>query len=160
MQSALAVSVTDIRRESFDALWSDASDLLTQHWREIAAYQDIELAVDVDRYRALEAADSLRILTARVDGELIGYAVFIVSSHGHYRHSKQAMQDVFYVHPYYRGLRIGLKLIKASESLLRAEGCQVVHQHVKVDHPDLGRLLEHQGYTWVERIYSKRLDKD
>ena len=157
--TSVASPVVQIQRESFDALWADADALLERHWREIAAYDDIELAVDVDRYREMERADSLRILTARADDVLIGYAVFVVHTHGHYRHSKQALQDVFYVHPDHRGVRIGLKLIDASEAMLKAEGVQVVYQHVKCAHPELGRLLEHRGYTRSEWIYGKRLDR-
>ncbi len=160
MKATLERLGTVISEETFAELWADAPDLLISHWHEIAAFKDIPLSVDVARYEALERNGALRIVTARVDGALVGYAVFIVATHGHYQGSTQAMQDVFYVHPDYRGIRLGLKLIKVSEALLRAAGCQVVHQHVKCEHPELGGLLEHQGYVWVERIYSKRLDKD
>lgn len=160
MAETEVATVTIITHECFASLWVDAPELLRRHWEEIAAFHDIPLSVDVARYQALERANGLRILTARIDGALVGYAVFIVSTHGHYQTSKQALQDVFYVAPEHRGSRIGLKLIKASEALLRAEQCQVVYQHVKCAHPELGRLLEHQGYEKHEWIYGKRLDKD
>jgi len=159
MTPATAAPAVVIGPEPFGVFWADALPIITRHWREISAWPDIPLSVDVEKYLAVERDGKLRLVTAREDGVLVGYALFIVSPHGHYQGSLQALQDVFYVDPSRRGYRLGLKLLKASEALLKAEGVQVVHHHVKCAHPALGRLLELRGYDWVERIYSKRLDR-
>lgn len=146
--------------ESLATFWPDASPLIAQHWREIAAYPDIPLDVDLDTYRALEQAGKLCVLTARAGGAVIAYAVFFVLPHPHYRGSLQAHEDVIYVDPAHRGMALGLQLLDASERILRQRGVQVVHHHVKQQHPALGRLLDQSGYTPVETIYSKRLDRE
>ena len=151
---------TTVREETLADIWDDMQPLLAQHWREIASYQDIPLSPDRAFYETAERNQSLLIVTARRERELIGYAVFFVTPNRHYSTSVQAVQDVFYVESTSRGALIGRRLIRASEQLLRERGCQVVHQHVKLAHPVLGALLAREGYEPMETIYSKRLDQE
>lgn len=144
--------------ESFEAIFTEGSQLLANHWVEIAHYKDIPLDIDVERYRAMEAAGMLRVFTARLEGRLIGYAVFVVNRNSHYRSSVQAVQDVLYVDPHERRGLTGLKLVKFADEVLRVEEVQVVYHHVKAKHPILGRLLGRLGYEVVDVIYAKRLD--
>lgn len=136
-----------------------ASAIMETHWREISAYDDIELAPNWALYEALERAGTLRAYGARCDGLLVGYAIFFVAAHPHYAGSLQATEDILYVHPEYRRGRVGIELVRYTERELKRLGVQVVHHHVKVAHPALGKVLEHLGYNMVETIYSKRLDK-
>jgi GNAT superfamily N-acetyltransferase len=145
--------------ETFDEFWPDAGPLLDRNYREVAAHQDVPLAVDVDAYRNTEAAGRLCILTARDAGHLVGYAVFVVSAHPHYKSSFQAQQDVLYLDAPYRRHGFGVDILRFSERVLGAKGCQFVIHHAKVAHPALGELLAHRGYDVVEHIYVKRLSK-
>jgi len=147
------------QKEPFDDFIVDALPLLVKHWREIATYQDIPLAIDEDRYRSMEKTGNLVIYTARDDGKLIAYSAFFIGQNGHYSTSgPQAVQDVIYLSPEYRGGRLGLTFIKNCDSALTDAGIQVVSQHEKIAHPALGRILGHLGYKPVERIWVKRLD--
>jgi len=133
--------------------------MLVSHWKEIARYQDIPLAVDHDAYAALDRAGKFHVYTARLDGKLIAYAAFIIGPNAHYCTSgPQAKQDVLYLTPEHRGGRIGLTFIRSCDAALADAGVQVVYQHEKVSHPALGRVLEHEGYENVERLWAKRLD--
>lgn len=143
-----------------DALWNEISPLLVQHWRELSAHLDIPLSVNRGFYEQADREGALCLVTARREGALVGYAAFLIRQNPHYQTSRQAVQDVLYVHPSVRGGRIGLCLIRAADARLRARGCQVVYHHVKRAHPILGRLLERAGYTPVETIYSHRLDRE
>lgn len=147
-----------IQRETFDNCFEEALPLLDKHWREIAHYPDIPLHPDIERYRKLEQNGALRIYTARDDGRLIGYAVFVVSPNAHYSTSIQAVQDVVYIDRERRRGSVGLRLLRLSEMMLRAEGVQVVYHHVKAAHPALGTILARNGYEVVDLIYAKRLD--
>jgi len=146
-------------KERFADVIDEAMPLLYRHWQELARYPDIELAVDYDSYRAIEAAGKLAVYTARDAGMLVGYAAFIVGANSHYCTSgPQAKQDVVYIAQEHRGGRVGLNFLRFCDDQLQADGVVVVYQHEKVSHPALGRVLAHIGYENVERIWARRLD--
>jgi GNAT superfamily N-acetyltransferase len=149
--------ITFQRESVSEVVAEEVAPLLSAHWREIAHYQDIELDPDWEFYRT---APFLRLFTARDEGTLVGYAVFMVARNKHYQASLQAVQDVLFVLPEYRGCTVGYRLIKFSDAQLKAEGVQVVYQHVKSAHRQMCRALDHQGYELVDLIYAKRLDKE
>lgn len=148
-----------IQTEDPDTFYWEALPLFAQHFQEISQYPDIPLDIDLDGYLQQARAGCLRVYTARSAGQLIGYTVFFVRRNLRYRSSLQASQDVLYLHPAYRKGRVGLKLIRFSEESLKAEGVQVLYQHVKAVR-DEGRLMERLGYTLVDLLYAKRLDKE
>lgn len=151
-----------MQREAFADVIDEALPLLQRHWREVSHYIDIPLDIDRLGYTRLDAAGLLRIYTVRagLGGKLIGYAAYVVGKNGHYQGSGlQAKQDVIYVEPDVRGAFVGSKLVKFADEMLRAEGVQVVYQHVKLAHRALGRILERAGYEKIEMIYGRRLDQ-
>ena len=137
--------------------------LIAAHWREIAHYQDIPLEPDWPAYFAAQASGALRVFTLR-DAEappgasLAGYGVYFVRNNIHYRSSLQAVQDILFLKPTYRGRLVGLRFIKWCDAQLASEGVQAVYQHVKAEH-DFGPLLARVGYELVDLIYARRLDK-
>ena len=148
-------------REPFGPkLYVEMYPLLVKHWHDVAKYHDIVLAPDVEMYVAQQQQNTLRIYTIRQEDTLKGYAAFMVRSALHYKQSLQAAQDVIFVDQSLRGTT-PLKFIRFCDDMLRAEGVQVVYQHVKVA-PGLnfGKILERHGYELVEHIYAKRLDKE
>ena len=145
-------------RETSATVLDEIKPLLAAHWREITHYPDIALDVDYERFLAAEKRGALRIFTARNNGELAGYAIFLVGPSSRSKQSIQALQDVLYLDPEYRRGRIGMHLIKFADDALRAEGVQVSIQHVKAAH-DFGPLLARLGYELVDLVYSRRLDR-
>ncbi len=127
------------------------------HWREIATHLDVPLAPMLDQYEAVEKAGKLRLFLVRDGGLLIGYALYVVAPHPHYASQLVATQDVIYLHPDHRHGGLGSLLLRRCDDALRADGVGLVVHHVKVAHPALGVLLERQGYTNTERLYTKRL---
>lgn len=136
-------------------VFSEGSALLEKHFKEVAHYQDIPLNPDKETYFRCEDADTLRVFTAREIGDLIGYAIFFIKHNMHYKDSKQAVQDVIFIHPEKRGL--GLSFINYCDDELREIGVQAVYHHVKRAH-NWGPAIEKIGYELVDLIYAKRLD--
>lgn len=147
------------RTETLSQAKADGEPLLRRHWQEIAHYLDIPYAPMWDRYEMLEASGALRIYTARLSGQLVGYCVFVLAMNIHYGSSLEANEDVLFLVPEQRKGRIGIRLIKFADELLRAEGVQVVRRHVKFAH-EFGAIYERLGYEPVDQIYMRRLDKD
>lgn len=142
--------------EKAEDCFEEAMPLLQKHWEEIAHYKDIPLDPDFETYKNLEVLGFLRCYTARVEGKLVGYAVFIVKGALHYKTSKQAMQDILFIDPEYRGF--GARFILWCDMKLKQEKVIIVHHHVKQKH-NFGTLLEKMKYECVDLIFSKRLDK-
>lgn len=159
------------QRERAHDLWAAIMPLLHEHKDEISAYPDILLNPDIDRYNAVEARGALRCYTARLHGALVGYSINFVDFNLHYRDSFQANQDVLFVMKAHRHGRIGVGLIRYKEQQLQAEAVQVTYEHIKATaqvrealaalrhRTDVGALLEKMGYTLIDLIYAKRLDR-
>lgn len=137
------------------ALCEEMLPLLVQHYMEIAHYPDIQLKVNFDAYVKLYESGCLKVYTARQDGVLVGYGVYVVRPNPKYSDSLQAVQDVLYIDPKKRGM--GGRFILWCDEELRKLGVQVVYQHVKLAH-DFGPLLERFGYEAIETIWGRRLD--
>lgn len=132
------------------ALVAEVAPLLEQHYQEIAwCREKIPLDPDYARYAAGAASGAIRIFTARQDGELIGYAVYIVGPHLHYKQTMWAMNDVLFVAQGRRGYRAGSKLIRFAEAELALTGAQVAGLHIKDVH-NWGSLARMLGYERVE----------
>ena len=148
-----------IQVEKLADVKDECGDLIAAHWREIAVWQDIPLDPEWVTYETLEKAGMLVIYTVRTDNnKLVGYAVFIMRKHLHYRGHSWALNDIVFVHPDYRDGRIGRKLVRFWEQDLKARGIHVVHVNVKIGHPALDLVLRFEKYTTVESGLEKRLN--
>ena len=126
------------------------------HYLEVAKNRDkIALAPDDERYHSMEDVGQLVCFTARDGDKLVGYSIFIVNDHLHYKNNKFAFNDVIYVHPDYRkGTTIGKDLIEFAEKELVKFGVDKMTYHVKLDH-DWSAMLVRKGYAREEVIVSK-----
>lgn len=147
-------------RETYDQVIDEIKPLLVEHWRELALYQeDVPLDPDYEIYRAMDAAGALAIYTIRHGAErrLVGYAIYFLRNHHHYRSAKWATSDIVLVSRDHRNLGAGNGLYDYVEADLHGLGADVMHTMTKVEHPELAFLLESRGHQKVEVNYSKRL---
>jgi GNAT superfamily N-acetyltransferase len=130
--------------------------LFPEHYEELCVTKDFPLEPDYEAYRTLGRAGMLRCITCRADGILIGYIVFIVQPHLHYKSCKTAFEDIYYVKKEFRRGRIGIRLFQYAEKVLQQFGVNRVIVHTKV-HLDNSRLLEYLGYKHTDKLYTKLL---
>lgn len=143
--------------EPFDNAYADAAELLKLHYAEIAPFKDLfKIKCNVVFYRKLEEAGTLRVVTARHDGRLVGYFVFVIARHPHYMDTLVANEDMKFLLPDYRG-GTGMRLIKFAEDMARAVGCKVILQRSKAK-SEHGPMYRRLGYELMDEIYAKRLD--
>jgi hypothetical protein len=148
------------QREYFKDTVAEARPLLIAHWKELARNKDlIELNPDYSKYLQIEQLDLMRVYTARENGSLVGYAVYMLSPHLHYMDHVWAASDIFWLHPANRKGFTGVKLLKFAETSLRDGGVSVMHTTVKIAHPAAGKVLEYLGHTPIEIGYAKILTK-
>ena len=133
--------------------------LAQKHWEEIATYKDIPIDIDWEVYEGLEEIGLLRPFMAYSNGELVGYAVFILNNNPHYQTHVYAHQDIFFVRKDKRHSMagIGLRLVAVAESVLKEEGVTAIQHHVNTNN-DWSAFIEKLGYNFTEKIYEKRLN--
>lgn len=157
----LGLARPEFRWEPFSDCIQEAQPLLKRHWEEIALNKDtIPLDPDWDAYFALERVGRLHVLTARVDGHLVGYCSLIMGFLLHYRTVQYAQGDIFWLDPAYRTGLTGYHLLKLARSGMRALGCRRIDMRVKLHFQggSIGKLLERAGLTAIETIYSEVFD--
>jgi len=130
--------------------------LFPLHYDELCVTKDFPLTPDYAAYKRLADAGMLRCITVRADEEMIGYAIFIVQPHLHYMTCKTAFEDIYYIRPDFRKGRVGIRLFKYAEDVLKGIGVNRVIMHTKV-HMDNSKLFEYLGYKLTDKIYTKIL---
>jgi N-acetylglutamate synthase-like GNAT family acetyltransferase len=100
----------------------------------------------------------ITIITARDKGILIGYSLFFVNSHIHYKNNIMANNDVLYLHPDYRQGRTGLKLIRKCEQVLQEQQVDKIIWHVKYA-KDFRQILYRLGYEDEDALVGKIIRK-
>lgn len=113
--------------ERFYDVVADIKPLLKRHWEELGRDRD---AVPLDFWwehaAALDTSGILRIMTARLDGELVGYFFTMVSPHLHYKTTLHAVVDMYWLAPEHRCGWTGIKMIRAWEGEMRKLGVKRV----------------------------------
>ena len=72
--------------ERYSQVNEDIKELIKLHYDEIAVNkEDIPLDPDWDRYKLLDDKGLIMIITARDEGRLVGYSIFFISNHLHYK---------------------------------------------------------------------------
>lgn len=129
------------------------------HYEELCVTKEFPMEPDWEAYGRLYVAGMLRCITARDGGQLVGYAIFTVSPHLHYRTCKTAFEDLYFIEKSHRQGRTGMRLFQFAEAALRAEGVNRIVLHTKV-HLDHSRLFEYLGYKHTDKLYTKILSTE
>ncbi len=147
----------EFSEETLCQFLDEAGPLFIDHWENIALNKDT-IALDPlwDTYRKLEETGNLKIITARQEKKLVGYAAYVISPSLHYSDQIIADADVFWLDPDYRKGMAGMRLFKHAEKVLKSYGVTRVLNKVKI-HFDVGKVFERMGYDPIERVYSKSL---
>lgn len=134
----------------------ELKEIFPAHYEELCVTKEFELDPDYDAYKRLADCGWLRCITCRCDGELVGYIVFIVQPHLHYKSCLTAIEDIYYVKKEYRKGRLGLRLFMYAEQVLKGLGVNRIVMHTKV-HMDNSRIFEYLGYKNTDKVFSKML---
>jgi hypothetical protein len=147
--------------ESFADVWKEAQPLTRPHWEEIAKNKGLlRLNPDLDKYRRLDADGHLLLLTARAGGKLVGYFLWIIMAHPHYRHVRVAEEDLHFLSPEYRSgghhgesRQYGYKLLEAARDAAIARGARLLTMREKVGHEHRS-IMDGLGFTPTDIVYT------
>jgi len=143
------------QKEILYMVMEDIEYLLKLHYQELTLHKEhIALDPDWERYADLERAGKLLIFTARDEERLVGYSVFFINNHIHYKNNLFAVNDVLFLHPEYRKNSCGPRLIKFCDEEVSKLGKVKITWHVKVSR-DFRPILHRLGYVDEEVICGK-----
>lgn len=138
----------------------DVEPLIYPHWKELTIDKDIcdDPWPDEAKFREVESQGRLLIITARADGQLVGYWVGALLDHLHYRNmGLTCYTDMYFLSPRYRVAANGVKLLAMAEAEARKLGAVKFYLSCKV-HEDHSELFEAMGFRKTDFMFTKRLD--
>ena len=142
------------QREAVARIILEMTALTQAHWAEVAHNQDSrKLDPDWDTFKALDAAGQSFLMTARMDGELVGYVFAILRPHLHSKGTQTAYVDAIFLSPQARRNNTGLRLLQLTDSAL-SQVADFVYWHVKPER-DFSPLLKRMGYEFIESIWGR-----
>jgi GNAT superfamily N-acetyltransferase len=130
--------------------------LFPEHYEELCVTKEFPYEPDYEAYKRMAQAGMLRCITCRNDERLIGYIIFIVTPHLHYKSCMTAIEDLYFVTKEFRKGRVGIKLFQYAEKVLKERGVQRIVMHTKV-HLDNSKLFEYLGYKMTDKVFTKML---
>lgn len=147
----------DFCKQSLLAIAGEVQPLLDKHYDELTLNKDrVRLNPVWARYYAMEDAGVFHALTARLDGELVGYSGWIVQPHLHYADIIVAQNDVLYLRKDLRQGMTGVRFLRYAELEMRKLGAHKLTWHVKAAN-DFRPILHRMGYSDEDTICGKFL---
>lgn len=143
--------------ESFDQVRDEIEPLLNDQHGAMRRYEDIPLDPNYAIYKAGSDAGLMLILTARQNGDLVGYALYWIAKNPNHKTVTWANSGPIWLKPSARLPRVGNRLLDFAEQTLRARGVVIMDTDTRHAHPSIRRLLEGRGHEVVNITMSKRL---
>lgn len=147
--------------ERFDRIHQELLPLFKKHYAEIAVDRDIcPLDPDWNYYMGVSAAGILHVLTARApNGKLAGYIFNLVGTHNHYRTTRFAVTEMFYLHPHFRKGWQPVKMFMENLRGLRVLGADITTVNFKVHFQEarVAKLFARLGYEVCDIVMRRRL---
>lgn len=142
--------------EAISNVVEEIASLSIRNYHETGIDPGIEYNPDWSMYLAYELTDSARIITARYNSVLVGYAAFLI---GPFKHNKDVLYadlDAIWISPAFRSGFLAMKMMKRGEKELK-DKVQFIMATSTVKKP-IDKLLERAGYKAVEVLYYKPLE--
>jgi hypothetical protein len=135
----------------------DMIPLISDHHAEVGnPLGGRALKVDYERYLTAERAGRLHVASARDDGELAGYVMFVIGGDTHHEGVKRATTDIVYLAPEYRVGLTGLNFMKFAFESARKIGCSQVYFSGMAD-GRFDRIMEKLGFAKLQTLYGKEV---
>lgn len=139
--------------EPFHKMAGDLAPNIVRHHQSMNQGDDYgDINFDWNSYIQGGMAGSCMVATARDDGKLVGYAIFMIGANPRHKHIFEAQGNGLYVEPEYRG-RVSNELMAKAEHFLTEYGVDRIH-HI-INDETLGKLLGRKGYKSEYKVWSK-----
>lgn len=142
--------------EYFTDIMEEMVEIVANHAAETELYQDkIEFDPDYNVYLDMDKEGKMFFVTAREEGELVGYTSWAVGPHPHHKNHMAGSNNLIYVKEEHRGGgEVVTEMFKVAEEELKSFEASIMVFLAKAARP-LEGLAEKMGYDKVEVAYSK-----
>jgi hypothetical protein len=145
------------KRENWLEIRQNIFPIWKRHYDEIAGPNPLTLDPDWQKYDDYWFQGVLHIVGARNEmGELVGYLFSLIGPHLHYKSTRCAFLDLYWLEPQYRKGMNGVRLFREAEESLRALGVKKVFGQTKV-WKDISVIFDRLGWKQAEITYTKVL---
>lgn len=143
--------------ESMPHFLREGKPLFVKHYEEIAKDKDVfKLDEDTDYYQRNADAGKAFVVGARLGNKLVGYMIWHVHHHPHYKDVLCAQDDVHFLLPEYRRGLAGYLLLKNAIALLRKLGVQYCYVREKIGH-EHPAVMKRLGLKPLDITYAGKL---
>ncbi len=133
----------------------DNFHLIKEHWDEVVTdKRPLEPFWEV--FREFERKGDLVCFTARKDGDLIGYAVFIFVPDLHSKNTRTAYNDAVFLKKEHRKNGVGKSFIEYCDEEMGKMDIQIILWHVKPS-VDFSGSLKAIGYKHFNTLYAREV---
>ena len=142
-----------------DFIKAGGAELAVEHWEELekGRYGIDECEIDWYYMEEMEQKNAFCGIMVFADDELVGYNAILLLPSFHYMGRVEASSTAIYIKPEHRRGRIGLKLIEATEHMMRQRGALFITYHSAPWAPQLEKILQRKGYVTMSHNHTKIL---
>lgn len=151
-----------VQVEHFADCRQELADIFPLHWEELGKFKDrMPLMPQYGEYVHRNILGKLILVTARIDGRIMGYYTAQIAPGFHYASTLTATMDLCYIHPSVRNRGLAAPLFRAVEKELKRRGVQLWFSGYK-HHNQLGMpaLLNLLGFQMSDCYESKWIGND
>lgn len=159
IQDIPAIEYADhlIQVERIEDVLHELKPVHAAHWQETERYRHgIALNPDYNYMINAERSGRFMLFTVRNQSGIVGNCMMYLSRSTHTQRWV-AEEDTIFILPEYRKGRLGVRLIRYVEDVLRNMGVTEIRVTVKTVN-DVGRLLSHLGYNHTGNQLTKTLE--
>lgn len=154
---SVEVSFTYAIEQVSESFTEQADAIMREMYDTTVASSDIpNYAFDWERYRQVQQAGMLLLTTARFEGLLVGFALYLVIDHPHHQGTRSAECDAIAINVSLRGNQIGRSLIDFSTDYLRRLGVSFVTHRYRTCY-NTEPIFPKLGFRLIEHVYMKDL---
>jgi hypothetical protein len=144
--------------EAISSIAGELASLLIRHYDEVGIDPTIPYNPDWSQYLSYELTDSCIAITARYDGILIGYALYLI---GPFKHNKDVLYadlDAIWISPAFRSGFLAMKMLKMGEAELKGKVGYLMATSTTKNPIDI--LFKRLDFRPIETVYWKKLGED
>lgn len=118
---------------------------------------DEPLDPNYDIYVTMYQTGNLKCLSVRDEGDLVGYAVILLSEDMRNISRTVAAIDILYLTEQYRRYDVSRRFFSFIHKVLKQNDVASYNISVRKDKRDFSKLLERLSFTELETVYTKRI---